>query len=76
MTDRQYHDAILHENMMPVEILRAILTDQKLTPDFKSSWRFLDALPSHTSATTKSTPPQPPDTFGEFPKSTLDIAKH
>jgi uncharacterized protein (DUF885 family) len=44
MTDRQYHDAILHENMMPIEILRAILTDQKLTPDFKSSWRFLDEL--------------------------------
>jgi len=42
MTDRQYHDAILHENMMPVEILRAILTHQELTPDFKSAWRFLD----------------------------------
>lgn len=44
MTDRQYHDAILHENTMPIEVLRAILTDQKLTPDFKSSWRFLDEL--------------------------------
>jgi hypothetical protein len=44
MTDRQYNDAILHENMMPVEILRAILTNQQLTPDFKSSWRFLDQL--------------------------------
>jgi hypothetical protein len=44
MTDRQYHDAILHENMMPVEILRAILTHQELTPDFKSAWRFLDEL--------------------------------
>jgi hypothetical protein len=44
MTDRQYHDAILHENSMPIEILRAILTDQKLTPDFKTSWRFLDEL--------------------------------
>ena len=44
MTDRQYHDAILHENMMPVEMLRAILTNEKLTPDFKSSWRFIDEL--------------------------------
>jgi hypothetical protein len=44
MTDRQYNDAILHENMMPVEILRAILTNQQLTPDFKCSWRFLDQL--------------------------------
>jgi hypothetical protein len=44
VTDRQYHDAILHENTMPIEILRAILTDQKLTPDFKTTWRFLDEL--------------------------------
>ena len=44
MTDRQYHDAILHENMMPIEVLRAILTNQALTPDFKTSWRFLDEL--------------------------------
>jgi hypothetical protein len=44
MTDRQYHDAILHENMMPVEILRALLTNQPLTPDFKTTWRFLDEL--------------------------------
>ncbi len=40
MTFKQYHDAILHENAMPVEMLRAILTHQKLTKDFKSSWRF------------------------------------
>lgn len=44
MTDRQYNDAILHENMMPIEMLRAILTNQKLTPDFKTSWHFLDEL--------------------------------
>jgi uncharacterized protein (DUF885 family) len=56
MTDRQYHDAILHENMMPVEILHAILTDQRLTPDFKSSWRFLDAL--------QATPPAQPGPQG------------
>jgi len=46
MTDRQYHDAILRENMMPVAMLRAILTNQKLTPDFKSTWRFLDEVPA------------------------------
>jgi len=44
MTDRQYHDAILHENTMPVELLRAILVNKPLAPDFKSSWRFLDEL--------------------------------
>jgi len=25
---------------MPVEMVRAILTNQKLTRDFKSSWKF------------------------------------
>lgn len=44
MSDRQYHDAILHEGTMPVAMLRAILTSEKLTPNFKSTWRFLDEV--------------------------------
>ena len=47
MTDRQFNDAILHENMMPIEFLRNILTNQPLTPDSKPSWRFLENLPPH-----------------------------
>ena len=42
MTNRKFHDAILRENSIPIEMLRATLTKQKLTPDFKSSWRFND----------------------------------
>lgn len=40
MTYKQYHDAVMHENSMPVEMVRAILTNQPLTRDFKTSWRF------------------------------------
>jgi len=40
MTNRNFHDAILKENRMPIEMVRAILTKQKLTRDFKSSWKF------------------------------------
>ncbi|MGX5819504.1 DUF885 family protein [Chitinophaga lutea] len=40
MTYRAFHDAVLHENSMPVEMLRAILLKQPLNKDFKSSWRF------------------------------------
>ena len=40
MTYKQYHDAILHENAMPIEMLRAILTNQTLSKNFQSSWRF------------------------------------
>ncbi len=40
MTDRQFHDAILHEGPMPIEMLRADLENGKLSPDFHSTWRF------------------------------------
>lgn len=40
MTDRTFHDAILKEGPIPVEMVRAILTKQKLSKDFKSSWRY------------------------------------
>ncbi|PUZ25373.1 DUF885 domain-containing protein [Chitinophaga parva] len=40
MTARQYHDAVLHENMMPVEMLRAILEHKDIPKDYKTNWRF------------------------------------
>ena len=40
MSYKQYHDAVLHENEMPVEMLRAILTNQTINKDFKTNWRF------------------------------------
>lgn len=40
MTYKQYHDAVLNLNAMPVEMVRAILTKQPLSEDYKSSWRF------------------------------------
>lgn len=39
---KQYHDAVLKENNIPVEMLRAILLDQPPTKNFKSNWRFYD----------------------------------
>lgn len=40
MTDRDFHDAILKEGPIPVEMVRAILTKQKLTRDFVPNWRY------------------------------------
>jgi hypothetical protein len=40
MTYKQFHDAVLRENSMPVEMVRAILINQPLTRDFKTSWKF------------------------------------
>ncbi len=47
MSNREFHDAILHENSMPIELLRADLENQKLTRDFKTSWKFYGDHPSH-----------------------------
>lgn len=44
LTDRQFHDAILHENCIPVAMTRAILTDNIPAPGSKPTWRFLDDL--------------------------------
>jgi hypothetical protein len=32
---------------MPIEMLRADLEDQKLTRDFKTSWKFYGEHPTH-----------------------------
>ena len=53
MTDKQFNDAVLRENAIPIEMIRADLTTQKLTRPFKPSWRFYDELkqPPHTTET-------------------------
>ncbi|HEY8894635.1 MAG TPA: DUF885 family protein [Niastella sp.] len=40
MTFAQYHDAVLHENAMPVAMVRAILTNQPVSKDYKAEWKF------------------------------------
>ena len=40
MTNRQFHDAILMGGRMPVEMVRARLTAQPLTREFRTGWRF------------------------------------
>jgi uncharacterized protein (DUF885 family) len=47
MTDLEFHDAILHENSMPVELLRADLEHLPLTRDFTTSWKFYGDHPTH-----------------------------
>jgi uncharacterized protein (DUF885 family) len=40
MTNRQYNDALLKENRIPIEMIRASITKQKLTRDFATEWKF------------------------------------
>ena len=46
MTDRNFHDAILKENAIPIEMVRALLSDSKLKPDWKPEWKFYESHPS------------------------------
>ncbi len=45
MTNRQFHDAILHENSIPIEMVRASLAKQSLSRKFTSSWKFYGETP-------------------------------
>ncbi|MFN2329037.1 MAG: DUF885 family protein [Chromatocurvus sp.] len=40
LTPTEFHDAVMQGGRMPVELVRARLTGQPLSADFKSSWRF------------------------------------
>jgi uncharacterized protein (DUF885 family) len=40
MTFKQFHDMILKENSIPVEMVRAIVLDLPLQREYKTSWRF------------------------------------
>jgi len=45
MTNRAFHDAVLKENRIPIEMVRASLTKQAPSRDFVSSWKFYGANP-------------------------------
>jgi uncharacterized protein (DUF885 family) len=44
MTNRAFHDAILHEGQMPVAMVRALLTQEALSPSENPSWRFYESI--------------------------------
>jgi len=40
LSERQFHDAVLKQGPMPIELLRAALTHARLSKDAEPSWRF------------------------------------
>jgi len=46
MTNKAYNDALLKENRIPIEMLRAAITNQKLTRDFVTNWKFYGPNPA------------------------------
>lgn len=45
MTNRAFNDAVLKENKMPIELIRASLTGQQLSRDYSTTWKFLATGP-------------------------------
>lgn len=44
MSYKQFHDAVMQLNCMPVEMIRAILANRPLTKDYSTNWKFFDKL--------------------------------
>ena len=42
MTFEEFHDAVVKQNYLPMEMVRATLTNQQLTRDYKPTWKFYD----------------------------------
>jgi hypothetical protein len=45
MTAKQFHDTIMKAGNMPIEMLRAVLTGQPLTPDYRAAWKYYGEVP-------------------------------
>jgi uncharacterized protein (DUF885 family) len=41
---KAFHDAIMGENAMPVEMVRALLSNQSISVDYRTNWRFYKGL--------------------------------
>lgn len=39
-TEKQFHDRVLKENIMPVEMLRILLEDLPVSENYKTNWKF------------------------------------
>jgi len=43
MTEKAFHDAILLENSIPIDMIRAKFNGQEMDPDYASTWKFYDS---------------------------------
>jgi uncharacterized protein (DUF885 family) len=44
MSERAFHDAVLRENAIPIEMIRASLSGAEVGKGFKSAWKFYGDL--------------------------------
>jgi hypothetical protein len=53
-TDRQFHDAVMQENCMPIPLLRTLLTGSPFTRDLTAEWRFYPLPPPNRRLASRS----------------------
>lgn len=46
MTLKAYHDKVMQENNIPIEMVRAILTNQNLNINYQTNWKFYNQTPA------------------------------
>jgi uncharacterized protein (DUF885 family) len=56
MTDRQFHDAVLKLNSIPVEMIRASLMKQNVPKTFTARWKFYDEVPAAKAVASQGSP--------------------
>ena len=39
-TEKEYHDRVMHEGSMPIEILRNLLLEIPVSESYKAKWKF------------------------------------
>jgi hypothetical protein len=42
MSPKQFHDAVIQQNSIPIELVRAALTEEALSKEPISRWRFAE----------------------------------
>jgi hypothetical protein len=42
LSQKEYHDTILHTGGLPIEMVKALIMKDKLSRDFKAEWKFYD----------------------------------
>lgn len=47
--EKQFHDRVLAANVMPIELLRALILDKELSREYTSKWRFYGDVSSRFS---------------------------
>ena len=45
-TEKQFHDRVMQENTMPIEVLRLLIQDKDFDRDYETQWRFSTSFTS------------------------------